>query len=195
MWRRSYRNHVIMAFPSFDTATNAWAPQADISWCVGANRYSEFVRFSERVMSEEQAIDLALRRSVRWINQHLRDVQKAQPRLAPRCPPTGVQKTPTPVRYKSQWRPGSALPNRPASAFTFDRFKALVAKFGVKDSEQSLHKSYQALVKLREKQHCSWTEIKKKIERAKEMTAKSPASRAVKRPRLPLTPQGWQRFV
>ena len=25
MWSRSYRKHVIMAFPSFDAATNSWA--------------------------------------------------------------------------------------------------------------------------------------------------------------------------
>ena len=31
MWSRVYRNHFIMAFPNFDTTTNAWAPQADIS--------------------------------------------------------------------------------------------------------------------------------------------------------------------
>ena len=29
MWSRVYRNHFIMAFPSFDTATNAWAPQLE----------------------------------------------------------------------------------------------------------------------------------------------------------------------
>ena len=33
MWSRTYRNHFIMAFPSFDTTTLNWRAQADISWC------------------------------------------------------------------------------------------------------------------------------------------------------------------
>ncbi|HWO41030.1 MAG TPA: hypothetical protein VNO43_04425 [Candidatus Eisenbacteria bacterium] len=195
MWRRSYRNHVIMAFPSFDTATHSWAPQADISWCAGPHRYSEFVRFRDRVLSEEEAVDLALRRSVRWINEHLRNAQKAPPRLDPRHPSAAVGHPLTGMRYKPQLQPGSALTHRPATTFTFNRFKALVAKFGVEENEHSLHRSYEALIKLRERQHCSWTKIKKKIERAREMTAKGRASQTMKKRRLPLTPQGWQKFV
>ena len=63
MWSRCYRQHVIMAFPSFDTATNLWAAQADISWPSGPVRESEFVRFPTRVMSEAEAVSLALSRS------------------------------------------------------------------------------------------------------------------------------------
>ena len=72
MWSRSYRRHVIMAFPSFDTATNSWAPQADISWPIGPERQSEFVRFPLRVMTESEAVACALRRGQSWIDNRLR---------------------------------------------------------------------------------------------------------------------------
>ena len=75
MWCRSYRNHVIMAFPSFDTATGLWAPQANISWVVGPLRESQFVRFSKRVLSEEEAVDCASRAALTWINKRLRSSQ------------------------------------------------------------------------------------------------------------------------
>ena len=52
MWSRCYREHVIMAFPSFDTATNLSAAQADISWPSGPVRESEFVRFPTRVLAK-----------------------------------------------------------------------------------------------------------------------------------------------
>ena len=35
MWSRLYRNYVIVAFPTYDTVTNSWAPQADINWFAG----------------------------------------------------------------------------------------------------------------------------------------------------------------
>lgn len=71
MWRRLYRNHVIMAFPSYDTATNAWAPQADISWCAGPARESEFVKFPNRFMTEADAVACALRMGQAWIDNRL----------------------------------------------------------------------------------------------------------------------------
>ena len=40
MWSRLYRNHVIMAFPTYDTVANAWAPQADINWFAGSSHDS-----------------------------------------------------------------------------------------------------------------------------------------------------------
>src|SRR5207247_11310577 len=72
MWSRVYRNHFIMAFPSFDTATNDWAPQADISWSGGPSRDSELVRFPKRFMTEREAVTFALRRGQTWINRRLR---------------------------------------------------------------------------------------------------------------------------
>jgi hypothetical protein len=71
MWSRLYRNHVIMPFPSYDTVASAWAPQADISWCVGPSRESAFVRFPNRFMTEADAVTCALRRGEAWIDNHL----------------------------------------------------------------------------------------------------------------------------
>ena len=53
MWSRLYRNHVIMAFPTYDTVANAWAPQADINWFAGTSYDSEFVQFSLLSTAEE----------------------------------------------------------------------------------------------------------------------------------------------
>ena len=72
MWSWSYRKHVIMAFPSFDTATKSWAPQADISWPVGPVRESEFVRFPIRVMTESEAVACALSGGKSWVDQHVK---------------------------------------------------------------------------------------------------------------------------
>ena len=193
MWRHSYRNHVIMAFPSFDTATNSWAPQADITWCAGANRYSEFVRFHDRLTSENEAVDFALRESVLWINEHLKRSPADHGTAAGdrNKVPRALKEKLNRVDYRSRLRL-----RPPATIFTFNQFKALIAKLGVRDSEQSLHKSYEALVKLREKRHCSWTEIQKKVEQSREIAAaRKSQPRPSKRPRLPLTPQAWQRLV
>ncbi len=195
MWRRSYRNHVIMAFPSFDTATNSWAPQADISWCAGANRFSEFVRFQDRVMSENEAVHLAVRRSVRWINERLKQAQtdaQATANERDRSPPF---KSGRRLRFGSQLRLPSPMSHKPGRAFSYNHFKALVAKLGVKESEPSLQKSYEALLKLREERPCSWTELKKRVERSRNMTARKSPARAAKKPRLPLTPRDWQRLI
>ncbi len=75
MWSRCYRRHVIMAFPSFDTMTNSWAPQADISWPTGPQRDSEFVRFPIRVMTEREAVACALRNGKSWIDNRLKATQ------------------------------------------------------------------------------------------------------------------------
>jgi hypothetical protein len=77
MWSRLYRNHVIMAFPSYDTVANAWAPQADINWFVGSSHDSKFVRFSRRCTTEEEAVTCALRRSEVWIDTRLRRLSRA----------------------------------------------------------------------------------------------------------------------
>jgi hypothetical protein len=68
-WSRVYRSHVIMAFPSFNVESNSWVPQADITWCNGATRESEFVRFTRRTKTEVQAVRAALERSATWIDR------------------------------------------------------------------------------------------------------------------------------
>ena len=77
MWSRLYRNHVIMAFPTYDTVRNAWAPQADINWFAGSSRDSSFVQFSKRCTSEEEAVTWALRRSEVWVDNRLRRLSRA----------------------------------------------------------------------------------------------------------------------
>jgi hypothetical protein len=70
MWSRTYRHHFIMAFPSFDTATQKWKAQADISWCRGNGRDSAFVRYHHRA-TEAEAVDFALQQSIEWVDQRL----------------------------------------------------------------------------------------------------------------------------
>jgi hypothetical protein len=77
MWSRLYRNHVIMAFPTYDTVANAWAPQADINWFAGSSHDSQFVRFSKRCTTEEEAVTWALRRSEVWVDNRLRRLSRA----------------------------------------------------------------------------------------------------------------------
>ena len=72
MWSRLYRNHVIMAFPSYDTVASAWAPQADINWFAGSSHDSQFVRFFKRCTTEREAVTWALRRSEVWVDNRLR---------------------------------------------------------------------------------------------------------------------------
>ena len=77
MWSRLYRNHVIMAFPSYDTVANAWAPQANINWYAGSSHDSKFVRFSKRCTTEEEAVTWGLRRSEVWVDNRLRRLSRA----------------------------------------------------------------------------------------------------------------------
>ena len=77
MWSRLYRNHVIMAFPTYDTVANAWAPQADINWFAGTSHDSKFVKFSKRCTTEEEAVTWVLRRSEVWVDNRLRRLSRA----------------------------------------------------------------------------------------------------------------------
>ena len=70
MWTQTYRHHFIMAFPSFDTATQKWKAQADISWGRGNGRDSAFVRYHHRA-TEAEAADFALQQSIEWVDQRL----------------------------------------------------------------------------------------------------------------------------
>jgi hypothetical protein len=77
MWSRLYRNHVIMAFPTYDTVANAWAPQADINWFAGTSHDSKFVQFSKRCTTDEEAVTWVLRRSEVWVDNRLRRLSRA----------------------------------------------------------------------------------------------------------------------
>lgn len=176
MWSRSYRRHVIMAFPSFDTATNLWAAQADISWPSGTMRESAFVRFPTRAMSEAEAVALALNRGKSWIDRRLRGDRGE--RILNRVMELR-DKAPAPAKDSGK-------------TFTFSQFKAALLRGARKPSEESLQKSYAALMKLA-KGGCSPAEIKLKIKHSQERLAVRGNSR--KALTLPLTEQAWRRLV
>ncbi len=197
MWSRSYRNHAIMAFPSYDTVTNSWAPQADISWPTGSVRESEFVRFPIRVMSESEAVSCALSRGKSWIDRRLKHVDIArhndQGRLLQRVVTLRNNFAETNTNQPSQFHVtdrGSS-----ANALTFDQFKSAIVRPGLKLSEEALRKSYAALMRLRKKGHCSWAEIKAKLKHSQEcLTPIDTSARGANSARLPLTQRDWRRI-
>jgi hypothetical protein len=71
MWSQTYRKHVIMALPSFDTATRQWRVQADISWCLGKRRHSTFIRYTRHQPTEAEAVHSAVQQSIEWIDKRL----------------------------------------------------------------------------------------------------------------------------
>jgi hypothetical protein len=197
MWSRLYRNHVIMPFPSYDTATKAWAPQADISWCVGPSRESEFVRFPNRFLTEAEAVACALRSGEAWIDNRLgrqRSVNGSeQARVidmigAMKKSLGKVSPTQSPLAQRSNQR-------QAARTFTFEQFKSAIAKSGLKLTEQTLSKSYAALVKLRKNNHWSWAQMRRKVEHSQQdrSTAQSPPRRQ-KAVQIPLTERDWRRI-
>jgi len=194
MWYRSYRGHAIMAFPSFDTATKSWAPQANISWVIGPMRESAFVRFSTRATSESEAVDCALRAAKTWIDKHKRGNHElwdgaAEPETLP-----GGNLLKRHARQGQRLQPG--LSRNSARTLTFDDFKANVASLETNVTQNSLIKSYDALLQLRKKSHCSWAEIKARLKRSQEnITARQPTNRRTQPAGLPLTPRDWRRII
>jgi hypothetical protein len=193
MWSRSYRDHFIMAFPSFDTTTNSWTPQADISWCAGPVRESEFVRFRTRAMTEDEAVTCALHKGVAWINQRLRHLGDS-PRIVRE---RGDIVETLQHRLKRRPRQSSLFQFAPPKTLTFDQFKSAMGKLGVSGTEQALRKSYDALIKLRKIHRWSWADIRDKVEQSQRLRTAARRSMRRTRPgrRLPLTPQDWRRIV
>ena len=172
MWNRLYRNHVIMPFPSYDTVTNAWAPQADISWCTGALRQSEFVKFSSRFTTEADAVVCALRSGEEWIDNRLESLRSG----------SGSERA-------------AVIPWHAEEQFTFGHFKSVIVKSGVKISEPTLQKSYAALVKLRKNNHWSWSQTKERVERSQRDHSKAESPSRQRAARIPLTQRDWGRIV
>jgi hypothetical protein len=186
MWFRSYRDHVIMAFPSFDTSTNLWAPQANISWVVGSSRRSEFVRFARRVTTEAEAAAWAVHASERWVDQRVRTLERESQRGAGRNA-SAASKSRLPSR---------ALKNIPG-ALTFEQFKSLMGRSGFAGSERALKKSYMALARLRKDSHRSWAQIKVKVKHSQQYMRTRPERPGTRTAgaRLPLTPRDWRRVI
>jgi hypothetical protein len=197
MWSRLYRNHVIMPFPSYDTTTNAWAPQADINWWAGPSRESEFVRFPNRLTTEADAVACALRRGEAWIDnrlgrlrsgrrsEHARviDMIGAVKKSLGKTSPTQLPRSQGSIQWQAE------------KTFTYGQFKSAIARSGVKLSEQTLQKSYAALVKLRKNNHWSWAQTRHKVEHSQQdrSAAQSPA-RPQRAARIPLTERDWRRI-
>jgi len=80
MWSRLYRNHVLMAFPTYDSAKHAWVPQVDINWFIGPSHDSRFVRFPVRFLTEDEAVSWALSRGQAWIDIHLERLRGRAPK-------------------------------------------------------------------------------------------------------------------
>jgi hypothetical protein len=196
MWSRLYRNHVIMPFPSYDTAANAWAPQADISWCTGPSRESEFIKFPNRFLTEADAVIFALRRGEAWIDDRLQRLRSGSEHAAVIDMIGALKKSLEKVTPAQRPRTQGLIQWHAEKTFTFGQFKSVVAKGGVKLSEQTLQKSYAALVKLRKNNHWSWAQTRQKVEHSQRdrSAAKSPAHQQ-RAARIPLTERDWRRIV
>jgi hypothetical protein len=189
MWSRCYRKHVIMAFPSFDTATNSLAPQADISWPSGTERQSEFVRFPLRVMTESEAVACALRKVQSWIDNRLKAHRGGNPAtfVVNRINhfPSDFQKT----NLKPPAKSSPPIRNDSSEAFTCAQFKSAVVRPGTKLSETALHKSYSGLMQLQKNRNCSTAEIRATVKRAQDLLP----SRSIRR--LPMTERDWRKIA
>jgi hypothetical protein len=194
MWSRLYRNHFIMAFPSFDTATNRWAPQADITWGAGSSRDSQFVRSPNRFTTEIEAVSFALAMGREWIDSRLSRSGRGIAEYGQVTDMIGALKDSL-NKTASKHSPGTQTVIEPEKAFTFDQFKSTLANRGIKVSEQTLKKSYAALVKLRQSKRLSWADARRKVENShKKLASAQPSIRRPRAARLPLTESDWRRL-
>jgi hypothetical protein len=197
MWSRLYRNHVIMAFPTYDTVANAWAPQADINWFAGSSHDSKFVQFSKRCTTEEEAVTWVLRRSEVWIDNRLRRLSRAiLPERSRGIDMIEAAKshlgkvTPKqPVRARLATEPG------PKKALTFYQFKRAFVGSGLKLSDEILQKSYAAWIKPRNHDHWSLLETRRKLEHTRqELIAAVSLRRPPRAAHIPLRQRPWRRI-
>lgn len=193
MWCRSYRDHAIMAFPSFDTASGLWASQANITWVAGSERESAFVRFPKRAVTEAEAVAWALSAAQAWIDKRV----KTPPIFSPpeKDVRSGALRADVARGSENDRFPRLAKSSRPSGrTLTFEQFKSLMGESGHKESEKSLQQSYAALLQLRKRGHRSWAQIKLKIRRPRETALHSEAFN-IKISRLPLTTKEWRRII
>lgn len=188
MSSRSYREHAIMAFPSFDAASRTWACQANISWISGPNRESAFVRFPKRVTTEAEAVATAVSAAQAWIDKHLTTPAFVFGNEAGSAAPPAKSALKARVLLPQSVKVSKSS----AHTFTFEQFKSYVKRYRHGVGERSLQKSYAALVQVHRKRHRSWAEIKPKLRHLGELGT---PSRAVKTARLPLTTKDWRRII
>ncbi|HXG51344.1 MAG TPA: hypothetical protein VNN77_08080 [candidate division Zixibacteria bacterium] len=184
MWSRLYRDHAVIPFPSFDTACNGWTPQAAISWWAGPKRAFQFVRFSDRVQTEEEAVERAWARAQAWIDERLAG------KLSERRVIDIIDSLKQDVARSSSPEPVCG----PVETFTFEQFKSVISKTGLRLSPRLLQKSYASLLKLRREQHWSWAEIRQKVENSRQGLGTATARRGPKRAPIPVTERDWRRI-
>jgi hypothetical protein len=198
MSSRLYGDHFIMAFPSFDTATNGWVPQADISWNhKSPSRKFAFVRFPNRCRTEAEAIDAALDMAEAWVDKYPSGVQRHAIASERRqvIDVAEFLKESLAKAAKQARRSAPGFQHGPKQSFTFGHFKAAIAASGLQISDQTLQKSYAALLKLRKNNHWSWAEARQKVEQSQQIL-RSPHSpmRWPRAARIPLTQRDWRKI-
>lgn len=199
MSSRLYGDHFIMAFPSFDTASNGWVPQADISWNhKSPDRKFAFIRFPNRCKTEAEAIDAALEMAQAWIDKHGSGLQRHAITSESRQVidvAEFLKESLAKVTGKQPRRWAPAPQQGPKQSFTFGHFKAAIAERGLQISDQTLQKSYAALLKLRKTNHWSWAEARKKVEQSQQVL-RSPHSpmRGPRTARIPITQRDWRKI-
>ncbi len=190
MWSRLYRNHVLMAFPTYDSAKHAWVPQVDINWFVGPSHDSRFVRFPVRFLTEDEAVRCALSRGQAWIDIHLDRLQGRAPKRRRMFDMIEAFNRSLTTARPQQPPPALAAPKRAVKAsLTFDEFAHLLAQKKSTFSVKTLQKSYVALVKVKKTKRWSWAETKRKVMRAQQAPALAGAP-----PRIPLSERAWGRI-
>jgi hypothetical protein len=200
MSSRLYGDHFIMAFPSFDTATNGWVPQADISWNhKSPSRKFAFIRFASRCKTEAEAISAALDMAQAWIDQHLRRLHghAITPDRRQVIDVAEFLKESLAKVAPKQARQARSAPQKKHSeqSFTFGQFKSAIAEKGLHINDEALHKSYAALVKLRQHRHLSWAEARRKVEQSQQNLRSTQSSmRWPKTAGVPLTERDWRRI-
>ena len=190
MWSRLYRDHVLMAFPTYDSAKHAWVPQVDIDWFLGTSRDSTFVRFPRRFLTEDEAVTCALARGQAWMDKRLERLQ-GRALVRRMFDMTDARDESVKKASVKQPRPTHAAPKPYAKqTFTFEEFESLLAQKGLTINVKTLQKSYAALVKLKKIKRWSWAEAKRKAMRAQH--APTPTGT---QPRIPLSERAWGKIV
>ena len=195
MWYQSYRDHVIMAFPSYDTVTSLWAPHASITWVVGAERKSEFVRFAKRVFTEAEAAACALSAGKSWIDARVRPANVASSEREQASMVSQPTDLPLLKGNRAMARRAVGVWQTSKTMLTFDQFKSWIDQSDPNVSDQLLQKSYAALVQLKKHQHCSWARIRVKMKNSRAQIASSASGRRANSSRLPLTLRDWRRII
>lgn len=186
MWSRLYRNHVMLAFPTYDSAKHAWAPQVDINWFLGAARDSKFVRFPTRCMTEEEAVRRALARGQTWVDNRLKRMEGVSSKRRRMFDMIHAFKA-NPERLRTA-QPAPKRTVKPS--LSFEEFVHLLAHKGFTLSAKTLQRSFAALVKAKRLKHWSWAQTKRKLVRAGRDRVPAGAT-----PRVPVTERAWCRIL